>query len=72
MDKENEIQVEAAQDAALRVQSLTVAGAAATAADNEHRMGLIESIKLYPKAIMFSMIMSLGIVMEGGSLDAPL
>lgn len=39
--------------------------AAKTAADQERRMGLIESAKLYPKAILFSMIMSLGIVMEG-------
>ncbi|KAJ2959417.1 hypothetical protein NQ176_g11121 [Zarea fungicola] len=39
--------------------------AAKTAADQEQRMGLIESAKLYPKAILFSMIMSLGIVMEG-------
>lgn len=39
--------------------------AAKTAADQEHRMGLIESAQLYPKAVLFSMIMSLGIVMEG-------
>ena len=39
--------------------------AAKAATDNEHRMGLIESARLYPKAIMFSMIMSLGIIMEG-------
>ena len=39
--------------------------AAGHAAQYEHQLGLIESIRLYPKAIMFSVIMSLGIVMEG-------
>ncbi|KAK4689034.1 MFS transporter, SP family, general alpha glucoside:H+ symporter, partial [Tremellales sp. Uapishka_1] len=41
------------------------AHAAASAAAHEQSMGLIASARLYPKAIMFSMIMSLGIVMEG-------
>ncbi|ORX38048.1 general substrate transporter [Kockovaella imperatae] len=41
------------------------AQAARAAADVEHRMGLIESARMYPKAILFSVIMSLGIVMEG-------
>jgi len=42
----------------------TMQGARA-ATDQEHSMGLLASARLYPKAILFSMIMSLGIVMEG-------
>ena len=39
--------------------------AARVATDLEHRMGLIESARLYPKAIFFSMVMSLAIIQEG-------
>lgn len=41
------------------------ADAAKSAAEHEQQMGLIASAHLYPKAIMFSCIMSLAIVMEG-------
>ena len=39
--------------------------AAAAGAEQERAMGVIESIKLYPKAIFFSMAMSLCLVQEG-------
>ena len=67
----NDEKIESAQDeeyqraAEMVPKSAENVAAARTAADREHRMGLVESARLYPKAIMFSMIMSLGIVMEG-------
>ncbi|KAK9490428.1 general substrate transporter [Lipomyces doorenjongii] len=38
------------------------------ASDFEHQMKLLESFKLYPKAVLFSMIISIAIVMEGYDL----
>ena len=38
---------------------------AASAADQEKRMSLLEGIKLYPKAVTFSVIVSACIIMEG-------
>lgn len=35
------------------------------ATQNEHKMSLLEGIKLYPKAIGWSMLLSTAIIMEG-------
>lgn len=35
------------------------------AADDEHSMGILASIRAYPKAVFFSVGISLAIVMEG-------
>lgn len=69
-DKHEDVVVEHAdynveQPAELSPKSPINAEAAREAAENERALGLIASARLYPKAIMFSMIMSLGIVMEG-------
>lgn len=41
---------------------------AKAATDNEHRMTLLQGIKLYPKAVGWSMLISLCIAMEGFDL----
>ena len=41
---------------------------AKAATDKEHKMGLFEGIRLYPKAIGWSMLISLCIAMEGFDL----
>lgn len=38
---------------------------AASATEKEHKMGLIQGIKLYPKAIAFAVVISLCCAMEG-------
>lgn len=38
---------------------------ASTAAASERRMGLFEGVRLYPKAIFFSLALSLAVIMEG-------
>jgi SP family general alpha glucoside:H+ symporter-like MFS transporter len=38
---------------------------ARNATDKEHRMGFLQAIKLYPKAALWSILLSTSIVMEG-------
>ncbi|KAK9482229.1 hypothetical protein V1527DRAFT_477053, partial [Lipomyces starkeyi] len=38
------------------------------ATDQEHQMSIIEAIKLYPKAVGWSIVLSLAIIMEGYDL----
>ncbi|KAK9452017.1 general substrate transporter [Limtongia smithiae] len=38
---------------------------AAEAVEREHRMSLLDAVRLYPKAIMWSVLLSLALVMEG-------
>lgn len=38
---------------------------AASATEKEHKMGILQGIRLYPKAIIFSVIISLCCAMEG-------
>jgi len=39
------------------------------ATQNEHEMSIRDALKLYPKAIMFSLILSMAVVMEGYDLS---
>ncbi len=42
---------------------------ARAALDNEHKMGTLEAIRLHPKAVFFSMVLSFSIVMEVSHLQ---
>ncbi|ERS98354.1 uncharacterized protein SPSK_06142 [Sporothrix schenckii 1099-18] len=53
------------QDMADTKAANTVVGFAKSAAETEHKMTLLEGVRLYPKAIAWSMLISTCIVMEG-------
>jgi hypothetical protein len=44
---------------------VNIAEEGAKGAENERRMGFLESIKLYPKAVGWSVLLSTALVMEG-------
>lgn len=43
---------------------------AEAATEQEHRMGLIQAIKRYPKAATWSLLISFAVVMEGRSSES--
>ncbi|RDL41367.1 putative transporter (Major facilitator superfamily) [Venustampulla echinocandica] len=59
------------EDSDIRKASVAVAGFAGISAEardatsNEHDMGFIQALKLYPKAVGWSMLLSTAIIMEG-------
>lgn len=54
-----------ADDPALDKTHINVVNHARAAAEKEQNMTLMQGVRLYPKAIMFSIIISTCIVMEG-------
>ncbi|CAK7272492.1 hypothetical protein SEPCBS119000_005153 [Sporothrix epigloea] len=57
--------VQGDEDVAVSKAANTVVGFAKAAAEREHSMTLMQGIRLYPKAIAWSMLISTCIVMEG-------
>jgi hypothetical protein len=55
----------ATNDDVFRRTSVAVANFDEVVAGAQHNMGVWEAISLYPKAVIFSMILSLSLVMEG-------
>lgn len=65
-EKRISVDLQADHDEAARVKAMDhVIHSAKIATEKEHKMTLLQGIRLYPKAIFWSMLISTCIVMEG-------